>query len=111
MNKIFEELLSKKFPDLQKKNSKEKCNDKQFVKNKETLKYLEDNPIISKISGFDKLKEMKSRDILKHYFSLIEFEQSIKQLEKDKEDSEYIQSYIFLANGYIDYFLEVNDSS
>ena len=54
---------------------------------------------------------MKSRDILKHYISLIEFEQFIKQLEKDKEDSEYIQSYIFLAKGYIDYFFKVNDSS
>ena len=52
MNKTFEKLLSKKFPDLQKKDSNEECNDKQFVKNKETLKYLEDNPIISKIIGF-----------------------------------------------------------
>ena len=69
-----------------------------------TLGYLEKNPEISKISGFDIVKKMKYRDILKAYFSSHEFEISVKQLEEEKESEEYIQEYIYLAKNYIEYF-------
>ena len=110
MNKTFEELLSTNFSEFQKNYPNKKCDLRQFKKNKETLKYLEENPKISEISGFNVLKKMKYKDILRRYFSSIEFEQSIKQLEKDNEDNEYIQEYICLAKSYIDYFMNVNNS-
>ena len=109
MNKTFEEILSTNFSDFQKEYPNKECDKKQFDKNKETLQYLEKNQEISDISGFDKLKNMKYRDILRHYFSSIEFEQSIKQLEIELEDNEYIQEYICLAKGYIDYFMDINN--
>ena len=109
MNKTFEEILSINFSDFQKKYPNKECDKKQFVKNKETLEYLENNEEISEISGFNELKKMKYRDILRHYFSSIEFEQSIKQLEIELEDNEYIQEYICLAKGYIDYFMDINN--
>ena len=110
MNKTFEELLSTNFSEFQKKYPNKECDFRQFEKNKETLKYLEENPEISEISGFNALKKMKYKDILRRYFSSIEFDQSIKQLEKDNEDNEYIQEYICLAKSYIDYFMNVNNS-
>ena len=109
MNKTFEEILSTNFSDFQKEYPNKECDKKQFDKNKETLQYLEKNQEISDISGFDKLKNMKYRDILRHYFSSIEFEQSIKQLEIELEDNEYIQEYVCLAKGYLDYFMDINN--
>ena len=109
MNKTFEEILSINFSDFQKEYPNKECDKKQFVKNKKTLEYLENNEEISEISGFNELKKMKYRDILRHYFSSIEFEQSIKQLEKEHEDNEYIQEYVCLAKGYLDYFMDINN--
>ena len=110
MNKTFEELLLTNFSDFQKDYPNKECDRKQYEKNKETLQYLEENPQISKFSGFNKLKKMKYKDILKHYFSSIEFEKSIEQLDEEDEDTEYIQEYIYLAKYYIDYFTVIDDS-
>ncbi len=109
LNKTFEELLSINFSDFQKDYPNKQCDFRQFLKNKKTLQYLEKNPEISKISGFNELKRLKYKEILRRYFSSIEFEQSIKQLEIENEDNEYIQEYICLAKGYIDYFMDVNN--
>ena len=94
MNTTFEELLSINFSDFQKEYFNKECDKKQFDKNKKTLEYLKNNPEISKNSGFDKMKKMKYRDLLCAYFSSLEFEHSVGQLEKEKESAEYIQEYI-----------------
>lgn len=104
MNTTFEELLSIDFSSFQEKYPNKDCDHNQFDKNKKILEYLENNPEISKISGFDKMKKMKYRDLLCAYFSSLEFEQSIEQLEEEKEVAEYIQEYIYLAKSYIEYF-------
>ena len=104
MNTTFEELLSIDFSSFQEKYPNKDCDHNQFDKNKKILEYLENNPEISKISGFDKMKKMKYRDLLSAYFSSLEFEQSIEQLEEEKEVAEYIQEYIYLAKSYIEYF-------
>ena len=106
MDTTFEELLSINFSDCQKEYFNKNCDYKQFVKNKKTLEYLKNNPEISKNSGFDKMKKLKYRDILSAYFSSLEFEQSIEQLKKEKEEAEYIQEYIYLAKSYIAYFTD-----
>ena len=74
-----------------------------------TLEYLEKNPHISEISGFDKVKKMKYKDIFKAYFSSAEFEESIETLKKEDESAEYIQEYFILAKNYIDYFINIDD--
>ena len=108
MSLTYEELLSIDFTQ-NKGNSKDlEINKKPFIKNQILLQYLENNPEISKISGFDILKNMKYRDILQLYFSSEEFENSIIQLKNKKESDEYINDYIRLSQNYINYFSEKN---
>ena len=109
MNATYEELLSINFADFQKEYFNKECDYKQWEKNKKTLEYLNNNPEISAISGFDKVKKMKYKDIINAYFSSTEFENSIEQLKKEKESDEYIQEYIFLSSNYIEYFTVFDD--
>ena len=104
MNKTFEQLLSEDFSKIQKDYYNKECDENQFKRNKETLEYLKENEEISRISGFDKVKKMKYKDLLKAYFASTEFENSIDQLKEEKESDEYIQEYFFLARDYIEYF-------
>ena len=108
-NTTFEELLKIDFSTFQEKYPNKECDKKQFNKNMKTLGYLEKNPEISKISGFNIVKKMKYRDILKAYFSSHEFELSVELLKLEKESEEYIQEYIHLAKNYIEYFTSGDD--
>ena len=108
-NITFEELLKIDFSTFQEKYPNKECDKKQFNKNMKTLEYLEKNPEISKISGFNIVKKMKYRDILKAYFSSHEFELSVELLKNEKESEEYIQEYIHLAKNYIEYFTSGDD--
>ena len=92
--------------DYKKKNSDEK----QYLKNKKVLEYLENNPKISENSGFDLIKNMKYKEILNAYFHSKQFEDSIIQLKNENETHEYIQSYIYYAETYIQYFISNNSN-
>ena len=92
--------------DYKKKNSDEK----QYLKNKKVLEYLENNPKISENSGFDLIKNMKYKEILNAYFHSKQFEDSIIQLKNENETHEYIQSYIYYAETYIQYFFSNNSN-
>ena len=72
------------------------------------MQYLKNNPEISKISGYDIIKNMKYKDLFQLYFSSKEFENTIIQLKNKNESIEYIDSYIKLAKDYINFF---SDSS
>ena len=110
MNMTYEQLLKINFSELQDDYPNKDCDNKQYKKNKNTLEYLDKNPEISKISGFDKVKKMKYRDIFKAYFSSAEFEESIAILkDEENESAEYIQEYFILAKNYIDYFINIDD--
>ena len=76
----------------------------KYIRNKKVLTYLENNPNISKKSGFDIVKKMKYKDILSKYFISKEFEDSLNQLKKEKEEKEYIQTYILQAKKYIKFY-------
>ena len=104
MNMTYEQLLKINFSELQDDYPNKACDNKQYEKNKNTLEYLEKNPEISKISGFDKVKKMKYRDIFKAYFSSAEFENSISRLKEEKEENDYIQEYIYRAKNYIEFY-------
>ena len=104
LDSTYEDLLKINFSDTEKDYPNKECDYNQFNKNKKTLEYLSQNPEISRISGFDKVKKMKYRDILVAYFSSDEFEKSIGQLIEEDESAEYIQEYILLAQNYIEYF-------
>ena len=82
----YEQLLSTDFSKSQTKSLNLKMDQKQYIKNIRTLKYLKNNQEISRISGFDLIKNMKYRDLLKLYFLSSEFENSIIKL-KNKQES------------------------
>ena len=96
----FNELLSYNF--LDKKNKS--ADSKKSEKNKEVVEYLEQNPEISKNSGYDLIKNKKYKDLLKIYFSSAEFENSISRLKEEKEENDYIQEYIYRAKNYIEFY-------
>ena len=96
----FNELLSYNF-----ENKKNKSVDgKKIEKNREVVEYLEQNPEISKNSGYDLIKNKKYKDLLKIYFSSAEFENSISRLKEEKEENDYIQEYIYRAKNYIEFY-------
>ena len=76
----------------------------KYKKNLKVLDYLEKNPEISKKSGFDIIKDIKYKDLLRNYFLSAEFEDSLIQLKNENETEEYIQSYIYRAKDYIDFY-------
>ena len=104
MNSTFEEILSTNFTEFKKDPPTANIDNKQFIKNKKILEYLKNNKEISRLSGFDIVKKMKYKDILKNYFDSREFENSIEILKKEKESYEYIQEYILMAKSYVDYY-------
>ena len=115
--KFFEQpyinILTTNFTkELNKTNDYKKKNvdEKQFLKNKKVLEYLDKNPKISENSGFDLIKNMKYKDLLNAYFNSKQFEDSLIQLKNENESPEYIQSYIYYAENYIQYFISNNNS-
>ena len=81
------------------------------------LNYLEKNPQISKNSGFDVIKKMKYRDLLKAYFESKEFENSISQLRNKKETMMDFEDFFLLLlwirtwNGLDDDFVGENPTA
>ena len=104
MNKTYKELLSIDFTKNIETSIDLNIDKKQIIKNQNFLKYLENNPEISKMSGFDIIKNMKYRELLQLYFSSKEFENAIIQLKDKEESDEYINDYIYLSQNYINYF-------
>ena len=105
----LKELLSTDF--LKELNKEDYRNSKidfnKYKKNKEVLRYLEENPDISERSGFDAIKDKKYKDILKNYFTSAQFEESLYQLKEENENPEYIVEYIKKAKTYISFYCNV----
>ena len=104
LNLTYKELLSTNFEKDSKKNNSFSKDYKNYLKNKDVLNYLEENPEISKLSGFDVIQNIKYKDLFKRYLNSAEFENSIIRLKNEKEKPEYINKYIIYANKYIAYF-------
>ena len=104
LNLTYKELLSTNFEKDSKKNNSFSKDYKNYLKNKDVLNYLEENPKISKLSGFDVIQNIKYKDLFKRYLNSEEFENSIIRLKNEKEKPEYINKYIIYANKYIAYF-------
>ena len=106
----YKELLSTDFIlELNKTNDYKnlEIDKNNYLKNKEVLEYLDKNPNISKNSGFDIIKNMKYKDLLNNYFISKEFEDSLNDL-KNEESQEYIQSYMYHAKNYIQFYTTNN---
>ena len=104
----YKDLLLTDFTICGKEYKNKKIDYNNYLNNKSTVEYLERNSEISINSGFDLIKNMKYKDILKAYFSSKEFEYSILELKNKKEDSNYIIDYVNLSKTYLDYFGKIN---
>ena len=80
-----------------------KVSEKKCLKNKKALEYLSSNKVISEESGWERIKSMKYKDLLRAYLNSKEFQQYIKELSK-KETKYYIDALIYFASTYIDFF-------
>ena len=76
----------------------------KYTKNKKVLKYLEENPEISKRAGFDIVQNIKYKELLSMYFNSAQFENSLYTLKDEKEPPEYIQEYIHRARTYVSFY-------
>jgi hypothetical protein len=108
LNMSFREILQQNFVnDLDEKKYKNKKIDlAKYKKNLSVLEYLDNNPEISKNSGFDIISEMKYCDLLEEYFKSNEFERAIFKLKEENEDEEYIKEYIIKSKNYLKFFME-----
>lgn len=106
----YKELFSTDFTKYKIKDKDIKLYNKLYQRNIETLEYLENNNEISNISGYNLIKDMKYKDILKAYFSSKQFDYSIIELKNKKENIDYIQEYIKISNNYLKYFASFNKS-
>ena len=100
----FKELLLTDFSLSHDESRYKRADYKNYLTNKNTVKYLEENNLISINSGFDLIKDMKYKDIFRSYLSSKHFKNSIKELQTKNEDSYYIQEYIRLSRNYLEYF-------
>ena len=103
LNMTYKEILSTNF-DLKLKMDSSRIDNAKLLRNQKVLKYLEENPEISKRAGFDIIKDMKYKDLLKTYFISSQFDDSIKLLKDENESSEYIEEYIYRAKNYIRFY-------
>ena len=104
LNLTYQQLIEKDY--ISKKIKKRNTDLEKYVKNMEVLNYLKENPEICVNSEFEKIKNMKYIDILKAYFSSMEFEESIIELYNKREKIDYIEEYVNKALTYVNFFAD-----
>ena len=104
----YKELLLTDFTLCRKDYKNKNIDYNNYINNKNTVEYLEKNNEVSLNSGFDLIKNMKYRDILKAFFSSKQYENSVLEMKQKKEDYNYIQEYIKISKNYLDYFSSYN---
>ena len=77
----------------------------KFKRNLDVLDYLDNNPLIDRLSYFNKIRKMKYKDFYKTYIFSAEFEKSIIDMFKKGEKIEYIESYINKSLNFANFFL------
>ena len=100
----YKDLLLTDFTTCEKDYKYKNSDYNNYLSNKDTVEYLEKNNEVSINSGFELIKNMKYKDILKAYFSSKQYENSLIELKNKKEDYNYIQAYIKLSKNYLEYF-------
>ena len=100
----YKDLLLTDFTLCQNEYKNKKIDFNNYLNNKHTIEYLEENKELSINSGFYFIKDMKYKDMLKEYFSSKQFENSIIELKNKNENIDYIQQYIKLSKEYLKYF-------
>ena len=80
---------------------------KKYMKNKEVIKYLEENKKIFKTINIETIFKMTFKDLFNEYLKSREFEidiYNLKNEEKDDYDQDYINQYIIIAYEFVNYY-------
>ena len=106
MNMKLKDLFRKNFVEDYKKYKLKfvEANNGKYLKNLNTLEYLEKNIDIQEKSNFNIIGEMKYFEILEEFFYSEEFEDTVIAESKNKS-FEYVKDYVFKARTYVKFFL------
>ena len=107
LDMTYKELIMQDFSNKLSNYRHTSKDSEKFEKNMKVLGYLERNPEICKKSGFDIVQNLKYRDLLNNYFHSAEFEESLNEIKKEDESEDYLQSYIYKAKNYIDFYSNI----
>ena len=105
---FFDEYKNKNFikdKDKEKYLEEKQINDKKYDHNLKVIEYLEENENIKKKINFDYIKEMTFGNLFNEYLESREFEKDILKL-KQKENPGYIKNFINYAYTFVEYFSE-----
>lgn len=106
----YKELLLTDFTQLPGDNKNKKVDYSNYINNKDTIEYLEQNETISKKSGFELIKNLKYKDLFNTYLLSKQFEHAILELKNKNEKIDYIREYVRLSRTYLNYFCS-NDNT
>ena len=98
----YREILEKDFSEELNDLKQKKIDHSKFEKNMKVLKYLDDNPDISKKSGFSAISCLTYKEM--NILLLKNFKIRLKKLVEQKENTMYIEEYIEKSQKYIEFF-------
>ena len=106
MNMKLKDLFRKNFIEDYKeyKTKSIEANNDKYLKNLNTLKYLENNIDIQEKCKFNIIGEMKYSEILEEFFYSEEFEDTVVA-ESKKKSFDYVKDYVYKARTYVKFFL------
>ena len=106
MNMKLKDLLQKNFIEDYKeyKTKNIEANNDKYLKNLNTLEYLDKNNDIQKKCKFNIIGEMKYFEILEEFFYSEEFEDTVIA-ESKKKSFEYVKDYVKIARTYVKFYL------
>ena len=109
MNMKLKDLFRKNFVEDYKEYKPKyiKASNDKYLKNLNTLDYLEKNIDIQEKSKFNIIGEMKYFEILEEFFYSEEFEDTVIA-ESKKKPLEYVKDYVKKARTYVKFFLFSN---
>ena len=109
MNMKMKDLFRKNFVEDYKKYKLKniEASNEKYLKNLNTLKYLDRNIDIKEKSKFNIIGEMKYFEILDEFFYSKEFEDTVIS-ESEKKPFEYVKDYVKKARTYTKFFLFSN---
>lgn len=103
MNLTLRELIEKDFSSPNDK--KRRIDQTKYANNIIVLKYLDNNFDIQEKSKINLVLSMKYFELLEQYFHSEEFLKSIKKLQREKEEDDYIVEYVYRSFEYVRFYV------
>lgn len=102
LNMTFREIITTDFNIIF--GEKSIIDSNTFIKNMQTIKYLDENSSIKEKINFDFIGQMTYQDLFNEFIESMEFVEDINRLNRKNESTDYIKDYIIKAHNFINYF-------